>query len=122
MVSVSWLDWAYLYRDVYLWRLGVRRTNGIHEKKGLFRFCCVDAAGAMGGDKLAGWIVAEYGRQPWTVTGILPTHLSASSVSAGEVLGVIGRFCAVLYRPDDCGNVFDDQIRACLGPTVLTEK
>jgi cytochrome d ubiquinol oxidase subunit I len=23
-----------------------------------------------------GWFVAEYGRQPWTIYGVLPTHLS----------------------------------------------
>ena len=27
-----------------------------------------------------GWIVAEYGRQPWTISGVLPTHLSVSSL------------------------------------------
>ncbi|NOT69678.1 MAG: cytochrome bd-I ubiquinol oxidase subunit CydA [Methylophilaceae bacterium] len=32
-----------------------------------------------------GWIVAEMGRQPWTISGILPTHLSTSSLSAGEL-------------------------------------
>lgn len=32
-----------------------------------------------------GWIVAEYGRQPWIIEGILPTFLGASSVSAGQV-------------------------------------
>ncbi len=32
-----------------------------------------------------GWFVAEYGRQPWTIDGVLPTFLSASSVSAGSV-------------------------------------
>ena len=29
----------------------------------------------------AGWIVAEYGRQPWTISGVLPTYLSVSSIS-----------------------------------------
>lgn len=33
----------------------------------------------------AGWIVAEYGRQPWTIAGILPTHLSASTLQASDV-------------------------------------
>lgn len=33
-----------------------------------------------------GWIVAEVGRQPWTVHGVLPTHLSVSSVTANEVM------------------------------------
>jgi cytochrome bd ubiquinol oxidase subunit I len=32
-----------------------------------------------------GWFVAEYGRQPWTIDGVLPTFLSVSSVSAGTV-------------------------------------
>jgi cytochrome d ubiquinol oxidase subunit I len=39
-----------------------------------------------------GWFVAEYGRQPWTVFGMLPTHLSASSLSAGDLLGSIAGF------------------------------
>ncbi len=33
-----------------------------------------------------GWIVAEYGRQPWAIEGILPTALGVSSVSTGQVL------------------------------------
>ena len=33
-----------------------------------------------------GWIVAEYGRQPWTVSGMLPTYWSASSVSVNDVI------------------------------------
>ena len=33
-----------------------------------------------------GWIVAEYGRQPWTVSGVLPTFLSASAVSVKDVI------------------------------------
>ena len=32
-----------------------------------------------------GWFVAEYGRQPWTVSGLLPTHLSASTLGIGQV-------------------------------------
>ena len=33
----------------------------------------------------AGWLVAEYGRQPWAIEGILPTALGVSSVSAAQV-------------------------------------
>jgi cytochrome d ubiquinol oxidase subunit I len=33
-----------------------------------------------------GWIVAENGRQPWAIDGVLPTFLAASSVSAAQVL------------------------------------
>ncbi|MBI3731070.1 MAG: cytochrome ubiquinol oxidase subunit I [Burkholderiales bacterium] len=32
-----------------------------------------------------GWIVAEYGRQPWTISGILPTHLSASTLQVNDL-------------------------------------
>ncbi len=33
-----------------------------------------------------GWIVAEYGRQPWVIEGVLPTALGASSTDPGNVL------------------------------------
>jgi cytochrome bd ubiquinol oxidase subunit I len=33
-----------------------------------------------------GWIVAEYGRQPWIIDGVMPTFLGASNVPAGNVL------------------------------------
>jgi cytochrome d ubiquinol oxidase subunit I len=39
-----------------------------------------------------GWIVAEYGRQPWTISEILPTHLSASSVTVGQIAFSLGGF------------------------------
>ncbi len=32
-----------------------------------------------------GWFVAEYGRQPWAIDGVLPTYLAISSVKAGDV-------------------------------------
>lgn len=33
-----------------------------------------------------GWVVAEYGRQPWVIEGVLPTSLGVSSTAAGNVL------------------------------------
>ena len=32
-----------------------------------------------------GWVVAETGRQPWTIAGVLPTSLAVSSLSPGDV-------------------------------------
>ncbi|ANE56973.1 cytochrome ubiquinol oxidase subunit I [Methylomonas sp. DH-1] len=32
-----------------------------------------------------GWFVAEYGRQPWTISGVLPTHMSVSSLSSEQL-------------------------------------
>jgi cytochrome d ubiquinol oxidase subunit I len=39
-----------------------------------------------------GWYVAEGGRQPWTIDGVLPTFLSASSVSAADVWTSLAAF------------------------------
>ena len=39
-----------------------------------------------------GWIVAEYGRQPWTISEVLPTHLSTSSVTTGQLWFSLGGF------------------------------
>ncbi|PCD76253.1 cytochrome ubiquinol oxidase subunit I [Pseudothioclava arenosa] len=39
-----------------------------------------------------GWFVAEFGRQPWTVDGVLPTALSASSLSVADLLITLGGF------------------------------
>jgi cytochrome d ubiquinol oxidase subunit I len=47
-----------------------------------------------------GWVVAEYGRQPWTIYGVLPTYLSASTLSVhslyGSLAGFIGFYTALL--------------------------
>jgi cytochrome bd ubiquinol oxidase subunit I len=39
-----------------------------------------------------GWVVAEYGRQPWSIFGVLPTHLSTSSLSANSLYGSLAGF------------------------------
>jgi cytochrome bd ubiquinol oxidase subunit I len=47
-----------------------------------------------------GWVVAEVGRQPWTISGILPTHLSTSSLTVGSLyfslIGFIGFYTLLL--------------------------
>ena len=52
-----------------------------------------------------GWIVAEVGRQPWTIQGLLPVNVAISSLSAGAVkttffifLGVFALFLAIEIR------------------------
>ncbi len=39
-----------------------------------------------------GWFVAEYGRQPWAIDGILPTGLATSSLSVPQILFTFGGF------------------------------
>ena len=48
----------------------------------LARCCCVSACGRCrcpGSPPSLAGIVAEYGRQPWAIDGVLPTFLSAST-------------------------------------------
>ncbi|MDD5176813.1 MAG: cytochrome ubiquinol oxidase subunit I [Sterolibacterium sp.] len=65
-----------------------------------------------------GWFVAEYGRQPWTVFGILPTHISASSLSTaslwGSIAGFIGFYTLLLVA-----EMYLMFKYARLGPTAL---
>ena len=42
-----------------------------------------------------GWIVAEVGRQPWTIQGLLPVNVAISSLSAGAVITTFCVFLAV---------------------------
>ena len=48
----------------------------------------------------AGWFVAEVGRQPWAIEGVLPTFIAVSSISADNVvvtlIGFIGFYSALL--------------------------
>ncbi len=39
-----------------------------------------------------GWVVAEYGRQPWVVQGILPTFMGTSSVSVSQLMTSLSGF------------------------------
>ncbi|HUL41607.1 MAG TPA: cytochrome ubiquinol oxidase subunit I [Burkholderiales bacterium] len=39
-----------------------------------------------------GWVVAEYGRQPWTISEVLPTFLSSSNLPADHVYFSLGGF------------------------------
>jgi len=39
-----------------------------------------------------GWVVAEYGRQPWTISGVLPTSLSVSSLPVSSVYASLAAF------------------------------
>jgi cytochrome bd ubiquinol oxidase subunit I len=47
-----------------------------------------------------GWFVAEYGRQPWTIYGVLPTHLSVSTLTVeslyGSLAGFVGFYTVLL--------------------------
>jgi len=62
-----------------------------------------------------GWIVAEYGRQPWAIEGILPTFLGASSVASGSVLASLIGF-VIFYSSLAVVDVFLMVKYARIGP------
>lgn len=41
-----------------------------------------------------GWFVAEYGRQPWTIAEVLPTFMSASTLTEGDLWFSLIGICA----------------------------
>jgi cytochrome d ubiquinol oxidase subunit I len=42
-----------------------------------------------------GWFIAEYGRQPWAVDGVLPTFYAASGLALYEILASLIGFVAI---------------------------
>jgi cytochrome d ubiquinol oxidase subunit I len=43
----------------------------------------------------AGWIVAEYGRQPWIIDGVLPTFFAASGLKLHQILISLAMFVSL---------------------------
>jgi len=62
-----------------------------------------------------GWVVAEVGRQPWVIDGVLPTRLAASSLSGGQVLASLMGFL-VFYSILAVLDIYLMQRYARLGP------
>ena len=65
-----------------------------------------------------GWIVAEYGRQPWAIDGVLPTFLGVSSTSSAQVTGSLIGF-VVLYTTLAVFDVFLMRRMVKAGPEGL---
>ena len=111
---------GFTFIAMFIYAFWASANNVIHEKKGFLRFAVWMLPAPWIATSL-GWIVAEYGRQPWTVNGILPTHLSASSVSAGEVWASLAGF-VLFYTGLMIVEMYLMIKYARLGPTVLTEQ
>ena len=67
-----------------------------------------------------GWIVAEYGRQPWAVYGVLPTYLSVSNIEARMVLWSLIGF-VVFYSILFVVEIYLMQKYVRLGPQAFTD-
>ncbi|MDV6227239.1 cytochrome ubiquinol oxidase subunit I [Nitratireductor aquimarinus] len=77
-----------------------------------------------------GWIVAEFGRQPWIIEGILPTAAAVSNLGASTVLMTIIGFSAIytvlfivemtlMLRAIRKGPEPDDEPEAAFGPRAF---
>lgn len=65
-----------------------------------------------------GWFVAEYGRQPWAIGGVLPTRMGVSSLTPGHLWFSLGGFI-LFYTVLLCAEMFLMFKYARLGPSSL---
>lgn len=78
-----------------LWGVWLIWRGGGPEKHPLFLKAAVAMSPTGFVAVIAGWIVAEVGRQPWVVTGVLRTRDAVSPVGAGEVSASLLAFMVV---------------------------
>ncbi len=84
-----------IFLVIAVWGAVARMGGTLYKGRWLLR--AVVAAGPLGFvATLAGWVVAEAGRQPWTVQGLLRTSDSVSPVAPAAVMGSLIAF-AVVY-------------------------
>ena len=74
--------------------LWLRWRGGVYDRRWFLRLCALSGpAGFLA--TLAGWIVTEVGRQPWTVHGLMRTADSASPVAAATVMTSLMLFIVI---------------------------
>ena len=78
MLVLGWLAWK----------------DRLSDKKWLLiaALCCIPLVYICG---QSGWVVAEVGRQPWTIQGLLPVNVAISSLSVGAVKTTFFLFLAI---------------------------
>lgn len=67
-----------------------------------------------------GWVVAEHGRQPWAIDGVLPTFLGTSSLAVSDLWLSLGGFI-LFYTLLAVVEVYLMTKYICLGPDGYTE-
>jgi cytochrome d ubiquinol oxidase subunit I len=68
---------------------------------------------------IAGWIVAEVGRQPWTIYGVLRTADSASPVGVGQISASLLAFIVIYAIVFSAGAIYILRLMA-KGPALET--
>jgi cytochrome d ubiquinol oxidase subunit I len=84
---------------IFLFALYQSATNRIGQSK-LFARICLYSLPLPWVAIEAGWFVAEYGRQPWAIAEVLPTHMAVSSLTTDQIwfsiLSIIGFYTVLL--------------------------
>ena len=102
--NVPWVFWSFRLMvaigmamiGIGLWSLWARFRGRLFDSSGLQRLAVAMApAGFVA--VIAGWIVTEVGRQPYTVYGVLRTLESASPIDAPAVAGSLLAFVVVYF-------------------------
>lgn len=91
--------------------------GGYMQKRWLLKFAVVMLPAPWIASEM-GWFVAEYGRQPWTIYGVLPTHLSTSNISVSSVYWSLAGF-VFFYTALFCVMIYLMQKYVRLGPASL---
>ncbi|WP_293675957.1 cytochrome ubiquinol oxidase subunit I [uncultured Phenylobacterium sp.] len=98
----------------FLWWRGRLETSP------LFLRCAVAMGPAGFVAVISGWVVAEVGRQPWVVTGVLRTADAVSPVTAGQVSTSLIAFMVVYAVIFSAGAVYILRLMAA-GPAAADE-
>jgi cytochrome d ubiquinol oxidase subunit I len=114
MVGIGLLMIAFAFWGAFLWWRGRLEASRAFLRIGAWTW----PAGFVA--VLAGWTVAEVGRQPWLVTGVLRTADSASPVASGAVLTTLILFVIVYGIIFSAGLIYMNRLIR-RGPTPETE-
>ena len=85
---------GFLFLFVAAWSLWLRWHGGFDDRQWFLRLCvgCIPLGFIA---TLAGWFVAEVGRQPWVVYGLMRTADAVSPIAASQVMTSLILFVAV---------------------------
>lgn len=85
---------GFLFLAVAIWSLWLRWRGGFDGRSWFLRACVATLPLGFVGT-IAGWIVAEVGRQPWVVHGLMRTADAVSNIPAAQVMTSLILFVAV---------------------------
>lgn len=102
---------------LFAWALWASARNRVEGNRALLRTALLLIPAPWVACEL-GWFVAEYGRQPWTIYGVLPTHLSTSTLGIGSIAFSLAGFI-VFYTGLFIAEMYLMFKYARLGPSSL---